>query len=75
MTNRRNEKESSNIFHLKMVVYKTDIQMKGVKKQHLPSKMCPVCQRPFAWRKKWEKNWEAVIYCSERCKTEKGKTE
>ncbi|MEY3647080.1 MAG: hypothetical protein RL127_1788 [Bacteroidota bacterium] len=29
--------------------------MQGVKKQHLPSKTCPVCNRPFAWRKKWEK--------------------
>ena len=29
--------------------------MQGVKKQHLPSKTCPICHRPFAWRKKWEK--------------------
>ncbi len=29
--------------------------MKGVKKQHLPSKICIVCERPFSWRKKWEK--------------------
>ncbi|WP_370627662.1 DUF2256 domain-containing protein [Algoriphagus sp. NBT04N3] len=39
----------------------------GMKKQHLPSKICPVCQRPFSWRKKWEKNWEEVKYCSKRC--------
>ncbi|MFM8738693.1 MAG: DUF2256 domain-containing protein, partial [Cytophagales bacterium] len=25
------------------------------KKQHLPSKTCAVCGRPFTWRKKWEK--------------------
>jgi len=37
-------------------------------KQHLPHKICPVCQRPFAWRKKWSRNWEAVRYCSERCR-------
>jgi hypothetical protein len=24
------------------------------KKADLPSKTCPVCQKPFAWRKKWE---------------------
>ncbi|WP_413786899.1 DUF2256 domain-containing protein [Psychrobacter urativorans] len=30
-------------------------------------KICPVCQRPFSWRKKWEKDWEQVIYCSEKC--------
>ncbi len=45
--------------------------MKGVKKQHLPEKICPVCQKPFSWRKKWEKNWENVKYCSERCKNGK----
>ena len=21
-------------------------------------KICPVCEKPFSWRKKWEKNWE-----------------
>ncbi|WP_258101562.1 DUF2256 domain-containing protein [Marinoscillum pacificum] len=42
--------------------------MKGVKKTDLPTKICPVCQRPFSWRKKWSKTWEEVKYCSERCK-------
>ncbi|WP_338222527.1 DUF2256 domain-containing protein [Algoriphagus confluentis] len=38
-----------------------------MKKENLPAKMCPVCSRPFTWRKKWEKNWEEVKYCSKRC--------
>jgi len=38
--------------------------MKGVKKQHLPEKACIVCGRSFSWRKKWEKVWEEVRYCS-----------
>lgn len=38
-----------------------------MKKQHLPTKICPVCEKPFTWRKKWEKNWDDVKYCSERC--------
>ncbi|MFY7991272.1 MAG: DUF2256 domain-containing protein [Fluviicola sp.] len=42
--------------------------MKGVKKEHLPIKICTQCKRPFTWRKKWELNWENVLYCSERCK-------
>lgn len=42
--------------------------MKGVKKQHLPEKTCPVCQRPFAWRRKWARDWAQVVYCSERCR-------
>ena len=34
----------------------------------LPEKICPVCSRPFAWRKKWERCWEQVRYCSDRCR-------
>ncbi|RIW12710.1 DUF2256 domain-containing protein [Algoriphagus lacus] len=41
-----------------------------MKKEHLPEKMCPVCNRPFSWRKKWEKNWDEVKYCSDRCRGE-----
>ncbi|MEL6356514.1 MAG: DUF2256 domain-containing protein [Bacteroidota bacterium] len=41
------------------------------KKVNLPSKICPVCGRPFSWRKKWEKVWEEVKYCSERCRRQK----
>ena len=44
---------------------------KVTKKEHLPTKICPVCQRPFTWRKKWERDWENVIYCSQKCKKEK----
>lgn len=39
------------------------------KKSELPSKVCPVCQRPFSWRKKWERVWEKVIYCSDKCRS------
>ncbi|MEC8728507.1 MAG: DUF2256 domain-containing protein [Candidatus Puniceispirillales bacterium] len=38
------------------------------KKSELPSKICPVCGFDFIWRKKWEKVWDDVIYCSERCR-------
>ncbi|WP_071814829.1 DUF2256 domain-containing protein [Alteromonas sp. V450] len=44
-----------------------------MKKSDLPTKMCPVCERPFTWRKKWEKNWENVRYCSKRCASNKHK--
>ncbi|NQY98751.1 MAG: DUF2256 domain-containing protein [Henriciella sp.] len=40
-------------------------------KAHLPSKVCPVCNRPFNWRKKWTLNWDEVVYCSTRCRREK----
>ena len=33
-------------------------------KSDLPTKVCPVCDRPFAWRAKWKLNWDSVVYCS-----------
>lgn len=48
--------------------------MKAVKKENLPSKVCPVCNRPFHWRKKWEKVWDDVTYCSQRCRINKNKS-
>jgi len=36
------------------------MQMNNVKKENLPSKICIVCERPFTWRKKWERCWEDV---------------
>ncbi|GGQ27273.1 MULTISPECIES: DUF2256 domain-containing protein [Shewanella] len=41
------------------------------KKPHLEHKICLVCLRPFAWRKKWAKDWDHVKYCSERCRRHK----
>ncbi|MCG9886769.1 MAG: DUF2256 domain-containing protein [Cyanobacteria bacterium] len=38
------------------------------KKADFPSKVCPVCDRPFVWRKKWADCWEEVKYCSDRCR-------
>ncbi|MDO4246004.1 MAG: DUF2256 domain-containing protein [Deinococcus sp.] len=35
-----------------------------------PSKICARCGLPFSWRKKWERDWEQVKYCSERCRRE-----
>ena len=33
------------------------------------SKSCAVCGREIEWRKKWEKNWADVKYCSDRCRS------
>ncbi len=43
---------------------------KMVRKGDLPSKPCAACGRPFAWRKKWEKVWDEVRFCSDRCRRE-----
>jgi hypothetical protein len=37
-------------------------------KNDLPRKICPTCGRPFAWRKKWERDWDHVKYCSDACR-------
>ena len=39
-----------------------------MKKANLPSKVCVACGRPFAWRKKWERDWDRVLYCSDACR-------
>jgi hypothetical protein len=33
-------------------------------------KVCPVCQREFHNRKKWQSRglWPTIVYCSERCR-------
>ena len=38
------------------------------KKENLPTKICDGCQRSFTWRKKWERCWEEVRYCSDACR-------
>ncbi|CAN8138833.1 DUF2256 domain-containing protein [uncultured Thiomicrorhabdus sp.] len=44
------------------------------KKVNLPEKICQTCGKPFAWRKKWAKDWESVKYCSECCRRNKSTT-
>jgi hypothetical protein len=39
------------------------------KKSDLPEKVCAVCGRPFVWRKKWERCWDEVRYCSDACRS------
>ncbi|MGK0269514.1 MAG: hypothetical protein ACI88H_000146 [Cocleimonas sp.] len=41
------------------------------KKSFLDSKVCIVCEKPYAWRKKWQDCWDDVKYCSERCRRNK----
>ena len=37
------------------------------------SKICESCGRSFEYRKKWEKAWDQVKYCSDSCKKNKNK--
>lgn len=34
-------------------------------------KFCSVCGRRIQWRKKWERDWEQVRYCSDGCRRAK----
>jgi hypothetical protein len=42
-----------------------------MKKADLPEKICAACARPFTWRRKWARDWDAVKYCSDACRTGK----
>jgi hypothetical protein len=33
-----------------------------------PDKTCLVCGRRISWRKKWERDWDSVRYCSSACR-------
>ncbi|MDA2967881.1 MAG: DUF2256 domain-containing protein [Actinomycetota bacterium] len=35
-----------------------------------PPKVCAACNRPFEWRKKWERVWDEVRWCSDACRSD-----
>jgi hypothetical protein len=37
-----------------------------------PAKVCVCCGRTMVWRAAWARDWEAVRYCSDRCRRERG---
>ncbi len=41
---------------------------RGVAKADLPRRDCAHCGRPFSWRKRWARCWDAVKYCSDACR-------
>jgi hypothetical protein len=43
---------------------------KMVKKADLAVKPCVQCGLPMVWRKKWEKVWDEVRFCSDRCRAD-----
>lgn len=48
--------------------------MRMRKKQDLPSKPCACCGLHFTWRKKWARDWDAVKFCSDRCRQQGTRT-
>lgn len=41
------------------------------RKSSRPSKLCATCGRSFEWRRSWERDWDEVKYCSQRCRRHK----
>ncbi|MBM4781674.1 MAG: DUF2256 and DUF3253 domain-containing protein [Archangiaceae bacterium] len=37
----------------------------------IPEKPCAACGRTITWRKKWERDWEHVRFCSDACRRAK----
>ncbi|WP_331374898.1 DUF2256 domain-containing protein [Arthrobacter sp. L77] len=35
------------------------------------AKYCRSCGRRMEWRKKWERTWDTVLYCSDACRARK----
>lgn len=44
--------------------------MAGTSADHEP-KTCASCGRAIEWRKKWERDWDSVRYCSDACRRRK----
>ena len=40
-----------------------------------PTKLCQTCGRLIEWRKKWERDWDGVKYCSAACRRGVGETD
>ena len=36
-----------------------------------PDKTCATCGRTITWRKKWEREWDNIRFCSDACRTHK----
>ncbi len=34
----------------------------------IPTKPCLACGRTISWRRKWERDWDQVRYCSDACR-------
>jgi hypothetical protein len=42
--------------------------MKNIAPDRAETKACKVCGRTITWRKKWERSWAEIRYCSDACR-------
>ncbi len=57
--------------HIKQMSKEKPDDAKKYTKSNLPEKICAACGKPMTWRKRWERVWAEVKYCSERCRKNK----
>jgi hypothetical protein len=50
-------------------LYIEDMPRIAKTKNAFAPKICASCGLEFEWRKKWQRDWENVRYCSEKCKS------
>ena len=48
-----------------------DMRTKSTEAMNPPDKTCATCGRRIEWRKKWERCWDEVSYCSDACRRSK----
>ena len=53
-------------FLQQIILLKPKLLVEKNKKTNLPSKICVICNRPFTWRKKWERSWDEIRFCSKK---------
>ncbi|ACU54912.1 conserved hypothetical protein [Acidimicrobium ferrooxidans DSM 10331] len=39
----------------------------------VPAKVCATCGRVMTWRRRWERTWDEVRYCSDACRRAKSR--
>jgi hypothetical protein len=58
--------------HIKAIIAIEGCVMKSRRiaqtKNGFAPKVCVTCGLEFEWRKKWQKDWDQVKYCSKKCK-------
>jgi hypothetical protein len=56
------------MLHARTLPYACPVTRIAKTKNGFAPKVCQKCGLEFEWRKKWDKNWDEVKYCSERCR-------
>lgn len=70
-SSRKKGKNNRSVFTDDIKTTNKKIVLFSKQKGNLPTKVCIVCNRPFTWRKKWERCWDEVTCCSKSCNSKR----